>query len=101
MPHVEGPPEQMKAFMNVEVDGPLHMLDMFGLIAPQVQYFHSIDLAQQPARAIPTRRVHFLRPYVPAERQGDCPSQKRLPRYRFQNPPLERSYSCGRATSVH
>ncbi len=28
MPHVEGTPEQFKAFMEMDLDGPIHMLNM-------------------------------------------------------------------------
>jgi len=28
MPHIEGSPEQMKAFMQTELDGPIHMLNL-------------------------------------------------------------------------
>ena len=28
MPHVQGTPEQMKAFMKVDIEGPIHMLNM-------------------------------------------------------------------------
>jgi len=28
MPHVEGSPEQFKAFMKMDVEGPIHMLNM-------------------------------------------------------------------------
>lgn len=28
MPHVEGSPEQMKAFMKLDIEGPIHMLNM-------------------------------------------------------------------------
>jgi len=28
MPHVEGSPEQFKAFMKMDLDGPIHMLNM-------------------------------------------------------------------------